>query len=475
MGKSKYVISNSQKIKDAFSKLKLDLVKADVEVIKDVIVETVGEEEWKKHEEEVQKILNARDLNRNFSFKNCYVMALGNNADSWKTMTKTVKIQGKYGKKLEVSVSVTPAAELGVFTHLSANQGVSSNERESPHAINMWKSEVKSKSGEVLFSGIRHGNTRGKVSSSQEIILAAAVQQYGLEKLQESDPNHVWVVRLGNVQLMSPTRIPIASVDYDLPFKQAETFEELSKKPSFKVQIVGKDGAPKWITLKLEKPVLFNFGVNSIYYSLKGKMIKSFDSRNEKGLITLFGEKIIKEGYDSKKGIELKNIQGDVGEYLVKLEVALKKEKDEKEKQKILIKKKKIINLSKQILNIWFETQKHGRSVNPAAIQTRLSGLMFLIGYPVSFNCKSGKDRTGEVSAEINDLMTTMEANDGEPPDPYEKLSDSQKVQASEMFDASLGEQITQSNTGYRGLKVGYKPITDRMGKMKGTSKHAKG
>ncbi len=474
MSKSKDVESIGHKIKDAFDESGINALNVDMETLKNIVIEIAGKTEWEKHEEEIKKILNARDLNLQFNFKNCYVKALNNESSSWKTMTKSVIVKGKTGEKLEVRISAVPASEFGVFTHFSGNQGVSSAERESSHAINMWKSEVKSKSGEVLFSGIRHGNTRGKMDSSQEIVLAAAVQQYGLEKLQKSDSNHVWVVKLGNVQLMSPTRIAIASVDYDLPFKQAQAFEELSKKPSFKVQITEKSGAPKWITLKLEKPVLFNFGVNSMYYSLKGKMIKSFDSQNENSLIILFGTKIIKEGYGAKNEIELKNIKGDVGKYLAKLETDLKKAKNQKEKQKLLMNKKKIINLSKQILDIWFETKKRGRSSNPSAIQTRLSGLMFLIGYPVSFNCKSGKDRTGEVSAEINDLMITMEANNGEPPDPYKKLSDAQRVQSSEIFDASSGGQITQSNTGYRGLKVGYKPVTDRMGKVKGASKHAK-
>ena len=78
------------------------------------------------------------------------------------------------------------------------------------------------------------------------------------------------------------------------------------------------------------------------------------------------------------------------------------------------------------------------------------------------------------MAAEINDLVLTMEANDGEAPDPYKKLTDKEKVQASEVYDATQSDEIASSNTGFRGLKVGYKNTTNRMGKMKGSSKFSK-
>ena len=116
-------------------------------------------------------------------------------------------------------------------------------------------------------------------------------------------------------------------------------------------------------------------------------------------------------------------------------------------------------------------TNGRGNKENPSAMQTRLAALIFLIGYSISFNCKSGKDRTGALSAEINDLILTMEANDGEPPKPYGKLSDEEKLQLREVFEATDSETIAQINTGYRGLKVDYRKSTDRLGKMSGNTR----
>ena len=115
-----------------------------------------------------------------------------------------------------------------------------------------------------------------------------------------------------------------------------------------------------------------------------------------------------------------------------------------------------------------------GIKSNPAAIQTRLAALIYLIGYPITFNCKSGKDRTGEVAAEINDLVMTMEANDGEVPDPYKDLTDEEKIQASQIYDATQSDEIARANTGFRGLKVNYKNTINRMGKLKGSARLSK-
>ncbi len=350
----------------------------------------------------------------------------------------------------------------------------------------MWKTEAKSENGKVLFSAIRHGNTRGKESSSKEIILATAVQQYGIEELQKSPEDKVWEVRLGNIQLMTPVgKFNPISPDKDMPFKQMKTFRDISSKGPFKIEIKDKDGNPKKITLRLIKPILVNFGTNAQHYALGGILIKNSYEQNKRSFIDLFGKDIINKLSKKVYKFNDKEFGGEVGDYLKKLNNEITKITNSqrllnnKELKKdvlseLVLKKKKIINLSNQILYIWVSTNGKGKKSNPAAIQTRLAALMYLIGYPVSFNCKSGKDRTGEVAAEINDLMLTMEANNGEVPDPYSKLSDDERLQASDVFDATQSDVIAQANTGHIGLKVGFKGTTSRLGKMKGASKHAK-
>ena len=65
----------------------------------------------------------------------------------------------------------------------------------------------------------------------------------------------------------------------------------------------------------------------------------------------------------------------------------------------------------------------------------------------------------------------TMEANDGEVPDPYAELTDKERVQAAKVYDATQSDEIAKTNTGFRGLKVGYRKTISRMGQMRGSSK----
>ena len=226
------------------------------------------------------------------------------------------------------------------------------------------------------------------------------------------------------------------------------------------------------VNLKLKDPMLFNFGINEIHYNkilpiddMRGENLKSFEK--------LFGNELLSEKSENifnKKSLNdindnswLGKLSGKVGDYV-------KNNLIDKES----IDYKKIKNLSKQILYIWHRTCSHGNKKNPGAIQSRLLALMNLIGYPVSFNCKSGKDRTGILAAEVNDLITSMEANAGEVPDPYKKLDTEERLNLINALESSNSEKIAQYNTGYKGLKVRYKKLEKRFGKVKGASRNAK-
>lgn len=445
---------------------------------------------------DIEKILKNRNLHERLTYDNCYVLALNRNANSWKTLSQDVTIKSKNGKPLKASLTSIPASEMGIFANLKRGEGISSGDSSLEHASNLWKTEAKTagKDGKVLFSAIRHRNTRGTETATKEIILAAAVEQYGAKKLQESPKDKVWEVKIGNIQLMSPLKKPLDKIlyssDRNKSNEQIQAFENFFDKV-IEVPILDTMGKEKTVKLKLKNSsFLFNFGTNSIHYDYGGILVQSSYNQNKKSFEKLFGTEILKsleESFNfynkhSKIKSEEKNYilkrqfvdridksSGEVGKYLSQL----KKEKEihPENAKEIELKITKIINLSSQILDLWFSTHGRGIKSNPAAIQTRLAALIYLIGYPITFNCKSGKDRTGEVAAEINDLVMTMEANGGEAPDPYKKITDEEKTQASQVYDATQSDEIAKANTGFRGLKVDYKNTTNRMGKIKGSSK----
>ncbi len=460
---------NKKAVKSTLKNIKNELQDCTPNKIKD---EFKNDTIWNENvENAVCKVLIHRDISK-LNYKSLINISLDNNEEAWKTLTKKVRITGK--KIVDAELTSTPACDLGIFTHLQKGQGVNSNQRNAEHAINLWKTEVKS--GEkILFSALRHGNTRGKEQSTKEIILAAAYQQYGRELLEKNSSKESPIkVKLGNIQLMSPTRgltSPL-SPDEDLPFKQMNRFKKYINNP-FETTINTKNG-PKSIWLKLEKPILVNFGTNIQHYAMHGALVTSSNKQNQEAFNTLFGESLLEqylENYSKNKKYQLRSSDfkenGQIGQWIL----------DENNQNQVdyKVKLKKIINLSNQILFLWCSTNKKGSSSNPAAIQTRLAALMYLIGYPVSFNCKSGKDRTGEVAAEINDLVLNMEANNGEVPDPNKKLSIKDQLESRKVLDATQSDKIAQSNTGLRGLKVGYKNTKKNLGgSLKGASKHAK-
>ncbi len=463
-----------KKSEEELNQIKEQLAQCSIENIRDAC----PSENWdNKLEKSVNKILIHRDISK-LNYKNLYNIVANNNKTAWKKLEGNVKVKGK--KVIDATLSSTPACDFNIFKHLDSGQGINSNQRDAEHAINLWKTEAKTKDGKVLFSALRHGNTRGKEQSTKEIILAAAYQQYGerLLKLEEGKSKENPIkVKLGNIQLMSPAKgiTSVISVDKEMPFKQMDKFKEYVGKP-FEIEI--KDNNTS-IWLKLEKSILVNFGTNTLHYALNGALVSSSDKQNEEAFKTLFGKKLMdfaSEKYNKNKGecrwndfiFKIDDFEdGEIFEWFKNYKN--KDTKDYKDKEK------KIVNLSSQILYLWYSTNKRGKSSNPAAIQTRLAALMYLIGYPVSFNCKSGKDRTGEVAAEINDLVLTMEANEGEVPDPDADLKDEDKLQARNVLDATQSDVIAQTNTGIRGLKIGHKGTTERFGgNLKGASKNAK-
>ena len=423
----------------------------------------------------VIRILMHREVSK-LNYKNLLNIILNNNKKTWKKLEKQISVKGK--QVVHATISSTPASDFGIFEHLEKGQGINSNQRDSKHAINLWGTEVKTKDGKVLFSALRHGNTRGRNQATKEIILAAAYQKYGdaLASIPSSADNPI-ELKLGNIQLMSPNWGLFAKFgDKKMPFDQMDTFKQYENKP-FEIKIKG--GKSIWLLVK--KPILVNFGTNRQYYAMGGVFVSSSNKQNQKAFEELFGKhamELAKTIYKQKgrkcrcQDLKLNETDfkdGQIYEWL-------KFKKSSKKAQTELTMPKQVIALSNQILYLWYSTNKRGKKSNPASIQIRLAVLMYLIGYAVSFNCKSGKDRTGEVAAEINNLVLTMEANNGEIPNPDAELTNKDKLQARNVLNATQSYLIAQANTGVRGLKVDYKETTKIFGgNLKGASGNVSG
>ena len=399
----------------------------------------------------------------------------------------------------KTTITATPIGNY--FEYEDGKHGISSRSANtSKHAANVWINKVEAGEGDKnkkpLFSAVRFANTRGKKTATKELLLAMALQScnFNTQTLFNTSQNKPYKFSVSNIQLLSPTSnfLKKFGFDGDMPFKQMDRIKKLCNGDQI---IEYSNGIKRPIYLKPDKdPVLFNFGSNDVHYSkflsLLTNKSKTY-KRNLESMQTLFGKNFEKDENfpkDSKVGMYLAN--ADTAEEKVTkakelteaAKEAIRKAKETKndEVAKAAAKKAKaakeaannkeiVETLSRQIVNMWKETKGNGYNDDRFGIQSRLSVLLYYLGYQVSFNCKSGKDRTGIMAVESNFIVQKINST-GKVPDYKKGLDDEDKKLLRELYKASGIDQITSSCTGFRGTKISE---VNRIGDTTGASKHA--
>lgn len=413
--------------------------------------------------------------------------ALETSEITWKETKGTVVLENK-----KTTITATPIGNY--FEYEDGKRGISSRSANtSKHAANVWINKVEAGEGDKnkkpLFSAVRFANTRGKKTATKELLLAMALQScnFNTQTLFDTSQNKPYKFSVSNIQLLSPTSnfLKKFGFDGDMPFKQMDRIKKLCNGDQIKLVLEDSNGIKRPIYLKPDKdPVLFNFGSNDVHYSkflsLLTNKSKTY-KRNLESMQTLFGKNFEKDENfpkDSKVGMYLAKAE----EKVTKAKEAIRKAKETKNYEvakaakkakavaKAAAKNKKIVEtLSRQIINMWKETKGNGYNDDRFGIQSRLSVLLYYLGYQVSFNCKSGKDRTGIMAVESNFIVQKINST-GKVPDYKKELDDEDKKLLRELYKASGIDQITSSCTGFRGTKTSE---VNRIGDTTGASKHA--
>ena len=310
----------------------------------------------------------------------------------------------------------------------------SSNFGSKDHVSDLWGQNISGPNGKISF--IRSGCSRGNDQAAKELCLNAAIMQKGgkevFDLLIKTNKGAPIPLKLSNIQLMTPGKLG----DGDIPWKQMQRLWDFSRerKEPITVPYTTGDGQTVNVKIKLEEPLLFNFGVNFQHFKFGFfASSKDIDKQNAESFRKLFGVN------PSELSSSVPCIENSIlGEFLA-------------DSKKTETEKGRAIALATQIINI---LKKHPRGIesNPYALPVRVMLLTSLIGYATTYGCKSGKDRTGVCSLELEALATKL-LSGGELYDP-EKTTDEEQAILKQLYLQGEANKIAKANTGQKGLKI---------------------
>lgn len=306
------------------------------------------------------------------------------NGQQWEPVTTYFSHSGRgYQSKL------TPAGQMklgkcDVFEKAYHDRGVcSASTKETDHATNLWLSELHaidgSDSGPPLFKGIRHGvlspygiadakeRHEGALRRAKEVVTAALFSQP--DKLRRAlDSGEPVTLRLASCALLTPGAQGETSMLRD----QIGAWQELVKHGNpITLTVHDENGKPRNVRVNLHV-VAFNFGVNEFALKL-GMGHRVSDKLNEPALAILLGD------------LRSPEIGGWVGNYL----------------QAQPLYADRVRAMALELKAIWAQRAHHRDGGEPYKAAQRVAMLAYEIGAVPCWNCKSGKDRTGMLDAEI--------------------------------------------------------------------------
>ncbi|MDR1366824.1 MAG: hypothetical protein LBJ13_02880 [Puniceicoccales bacterium] len=241
------------------------------------------------------------------------------------------------------------------------------------------------------------------------------------------------------------------------------------------LKIPAPDGDSVYV--KLEPPLLFNFGANLQQFNptLHRVLAKDMSKQNATSMGKLLGNstEIVQKNFDPHNiNLEKEKTTFPEGSCVGKFLVSNASDED----------KKVVVQLAHQIADIWQSSRYATDETEPYAIQSRIALLTYKLGLSTTFNCKSGKDRTGVANIEINNLATEIEINGGIVPRPYHNLGDRERFNLNKIVNSGGANHVTKACNGLCGLKIvdsfglfQFSGVKNRMGDVTGASSQSNG
>ena len=337
------------------------------------------------------------------------------------------------------------------------------------HATNLWKSNFSINSKKV-FNGIRHGildapgiksalgRSHAAEKKAEEALIASLASKPGLyqqalqaaEKGKSTTPPRLFISSTSLVTTGKGSK-----KEREMQLQQNKAFEALIRKAKgnvLELEVPGFDGQLTKVKFELKLatfniPVNFG-GVGKLQAVTSGRSLQR--SMNKPAMTGLLGKGAELGGNTAHhlRGIDMKLNQ------LLDEEVTLPEERLRIKEQieELTQQREIIIDLAMQIKDIYRTGGHHSEGHDTYKLAARVVYLTHLIGGVPMYNCKSGKDRTGMLDAEVKLLAARID-RDGKVPQPG-KLSDEDKRLFRVILLNSGNHEVQKANVGVRGYKT---------------------
>jgi hypothetical protein len=446
------------------------------------------------------------------------------NEQNWNTITKVVQFTKPDDTVMDVQSTISPAAQLGdVFATRMNGHGVCCHDTaQYEHAVNLAYTEVADPNnpGAPLFAGLRHGinsafgirqselakmdeaEVRAMVQSllpqndwvqlngaadlnatvarvrgdwlnpvaasnrkeligkmrkqannnrAQEIVLAALIKNPA--QLQRAQQGQVAKITLNSMSLVTPD-IARAGKDAVLGTGAAENEKKMLRDQmkawerldgqTIPVNINDPNNPGQTMQAQVKVRVnAFNFGVNEGAVGKGSPIVGGWgtsDKYNQRSMNRLIGTPEQRKANDGVGGQVLKWLDKNP----LHADAAVVRE------------------LAKQVAEIWDQKDYKSQGVDPYKIVSRLAVLTHKMGNTPAFNCKSGKDRTGQLDVEVKVLATQIATTNGVVPKPDHELDEKEKRNRTEQALKGPNHDMQGLNTGgHKGFKLLGVPALD--------------
>ncbi|MDR2451616.1 MAG: hypothetical protein LBE85_07590 [Candidatus Accumulibacter sp.] len=341
-----------------------------------------------------------------------------NQGGRWEPIAKTVEFPVGAGRiPVQVRSTITPAGHTGArFAQgyrdaVGQVTGVSSTDTGNrEHAVNLARTTLTDAAGNTIFHAVRHGVCSAfGIDDKAERLAANRTRAVEIMTLSAQDavranPGLLEAARGGVLEL------PLVSLSLLTPDafrrgagnearflrEQNAALRSLVENPP---TITVNDAAGNPVELRVRPQLAnFNFPVNAapqgnaLLRGVAGGYLGSH-GQNKEAFHALLGENFMRTGNPRDLG-------GIARERIGSLPPAQQEE---------------VRELARQCRDLWQGDGHKDRRETPYRLPARLAVLASRLGFPPAFNCKSGKDRTGQMDVEAKTVAAFL-AQHGRPP-----------------------------------------------------------